>query len=658
MVGVHFVLLVKGWAKFVQEWLTFKSINGAKFDTPAIMVLATPSCIARFGALSSSAIVLGLGATFIQNRASSTEFLIYIEVLSALTVVGSMVPPYPNFAYDLVWTLAWSLAAVFALVIQGGIRIVDAKFDIRSLKNRLLNVEAWSQEQEVKGEYREERKKEGLDETVEKVPSGEKRKKTKKVIFTWGVPAFGRYLMYRTPIPDYNVTLTNPTNDNISFKISTNIRVPGGLKISVDPMHADSHQDRMSYYQCDSRSPQNVVRPNERIELVNETLKLGNLNEFARLAEQVAYQPAFRLGDITVRILVGNIQVGRVIVALNEIVPGNNTLLVKGNLDFGTIQKNIIAILKTELPYLKQGLLMASAVVESMVSQGQRLSYWENSFQSIKMSATTPVKPLFSSVIGNHFESSEPAPMELPDTGGVGGDIIASLADKVLKTMNNVGEHLNLWGELPNQLTEVFLLKSSTAMMATLRHIAQQPTAYRRLVASNDLLLLFSVLQSVPAIPGAFGFLSRVVTREEVRKEKGASYTWQSQLMDTFVHQCPPSSRSAKRRVNWRRARATERCLSLASTTGGNRAAELHGTGTLSETQNVLSLFQCLLQTSAISILTQIWTKGLRASFGEGKLAKLHDAGGRSVSRPNPGTPRSYDKQLDLFLNASQAHLH
>ncbi|KAG5287403.1 MARVEL and DUF3712 superfamily domain-containing protein [Histoplasma capsulatum G186AR] len=161
------------------------------------------------------------------------------------------------------------------------------------------------------------------------------------------------------------------------------------------------------------------------------------------------------LGDITVRILVGNIQVGRVIVALNEIVPGNNTLLVKGNLDFGTIQKNIIAILKTELPYLKQGLLMASAVVESMVSQGQRLSYWENSFQSIKMSAITPMKPLFSSVIGNHFESSESAPMELPDTGGVGGDIIASLADKVLKTMNNVGEHLNLWngrGELPNQL--------------------------------------------------------------------------------------------------------------------------------------------------------------------------------------------------------------
>lgn len=82
------------------------------------MVLTTLSFLARFGVLSSSVIVLGLGVTFIQNRASNAEFLIYIEVLSALTILGSMVPPYPNFVYDLVWTLAWTVAAAFALIVQ------------------------------------------------------------------------------------------------------------------------------------------------------------------------------------------------------------------------------------------------------------------------------------------------------------------------------------------------------------------------------------------------------------------------------------------------------------------------------------------------------------------------------------------------------------
>lgn len=129
---------------------------------------------------------------------------------------------------------------------------------------------------------------------------------------------------------------------------------------------------------------------------------------------------------------------------LNDIVPGNNTLFVKGILDYRNIQQNIIPILKAETPYLKEGLIMASAVVESVVYQGQHLDYWEKSFQSIKVSAITPVKPLFSSVIiGNSFESG---PMGIPDGGGVAGDALASLADAVLKIINglSVGDKIDI----------------------------------------------------------------------------------------------------------------------------------------------------------------------------------------------------------------------
>ncbi|OJD28032.1 hypothetical protein ACJ73_00562 [Blastomyces percursus] len=547
------------------------------------MVLTTLSCIARFGVLSSSIVVLGLGVTFIENRASSLEFLIYIEVLSALTVPGSIVPPYPNFVYDLVWTLAWSVAAAFAMVVQffesdcygfrpdgkigcatykastafsflcmfawlastlfGALRIVDAKFDIRSLAtNRPVSAGTGGQEQEVKRKDKES-KRGGSNEEIKDVPPGEGRKETKKVkgfgnshiasylisyciigvvlmaigsavLLIWGAPAFGRHIIYRAPIPDYSVILTNPTNSSISFAVSTNIRVPDRFKISVDPMHADFFLPDSQLYTVPLATvdlAKMVFHSNERLEFVNQTLKFGNLNEFTKLVEQVVYQPIFRvvgqsrakirlppipatwididgaaelpafdnfvqidirdvrvhlpeaegynmvaemvmvnvtpvyltLGDVYLQILIGDIQIGQAFVPLNGIVPGNNTLFVKGIMDYGNIQKNIISILKTEAPYLERGLFMASALVESVVNEGQHLSYWEKSFQSIKVSATTPIKPLFSSVIGNGFES---APIEIPGSGG-DGDAITSLADKVLKTINDLSasNHISIW---------------------------------------------------------------------------------------------------------------------------------------------------------------------------------------------------------------------
>ncbi|PGH18101.1 hypothetical protein AJ79_00729 [Helicocarpus griseus UAMH5409] len=539
------------------------------------MILTALSFLARLGVLAASVIVLGLGATFIQNRAWNADFLIYIEVLAALSVLGSLVPPYPNFLYDLLWALAWAVASIFALIIQffesdcygfrsngkincatykagtafaflcmfawlasaffGGLRILAVIFDVRSFTNRPLYIGEGDRSQE---ELETDPKSKGkeLDGKIEAVlPEEETKKKKKKkvkgfenshvasyficygilgvvllaagipLLFIYAAPAFGRYMIDRTPIPDVNVTLENPTNDSIAFSIVTNVRVPDTLKVSIDPMHVeffleDTQPDITPIVTVDL--PKLTFSSNEKLQLVDQTLKLGNLDEFARLIEQVAYKPTFRiagrartkvrippipttwidifkvaelpafnnfpqidikrfgvqppdadgynvvgevdvvnpspasvtLGDVTLVVLVGDVQLGRAFVAVNDIVPGNNSFFVKGMVDIGNVEDNINSIIITEVPYLKQGLIMASASGESVVYQGQHLQYWEKAFQTIKVSATRPVKPLLMSAVDNSLGSV----MGVSDYDGFVGNVVSSLVDTVLKTINDL----------------------------------------------------------------------------------------------------------------------------------------------------------------------------------------------------------------------------
>ncbi|KAK2738414.1 hypothetical protein FQN55_000540 [Onygenales sp. PD_40] len=538
------------------------------------MILTALSFLARLGALAASIIVLGLGAKFITNRAWNVDFLIYIEVISSLSVLGALIPPYPNFVYDLFWALAWTVAAVFALIVQffesdcygfrssgdvncatykagtafaflgalawfasaffGGLRILAVIFDVGAFTNRPLYVGAGDREQEEEEETERGIKGKGLaDKADEESPSGEKKKKKKikgfgnshvasyfvcygilgvvllavgiPVLLIYAAPAFGGFLLDRTPIPDnINVTLSNPTNDSIGFSVISNVRVPDAVKVSLDPMRVeffleDTQPNIIPIVTVDL--PKLSFHANQRIELINQTLTLGNLDEFARLIERVAYQPTWRvagrartkvhvppintwidinkavelpgfnnfpeidikqfgvqppdedgynvvgevvvqnpspasvtLGEVTIGVMVGDIKLGRAFVAVNDIVPGNNTFFVKGMVDVGNIEEDITPILKTEVPYLKKGLIMASAAGETVVYRGKHLPYWEKAFQSIKVSATRPVKPLLMSVVDNSLESV----MGLDDDSGFLGDVVSGLVDSVLETLNDL----------------------------------------------------------------------------------------------------------------------------------------------------------------------------------------------------------------------------
>lgn len=82
------------------------------------MILTALSFLARLGALAASIIVLGLYAKFLANVGWNEDLLIYVEVVAATSTLAALIPPYPNFLYELFWPLAWALAAVFALVVQ------------------------------------------------------------------------------------------------------------------------------------------------------------------------------------------------------------------------------------------------------------------------------------------------------------------------------------------------------------------------------------------------------------------------------------------------------------------------------------------------------------------------------------------------------------
>ena len=118
----------------------------------------------------------------------------------------------------------------------------------------------------------------------------------------YAAPAFGQYLLEKAPIPDVNLTLSNPTNDSISFTVRSGIRVPDTLKATVSPMHID-------FFMEDTRPdiipiafvdlPELTFESNQQVTLENQTLTLGNLTEFARLIDHVAHQPTFRVAGQT-----------------------------------------------------------------------------------------------------------------------------------------------------------------------------------------------------------------------------------------------------------------------------------------------------------------------------------------------------------------------
>lgn len=125
---------------------------------------------------------------------------------------------------------------------------------------------------------------------------------------------------------------------------------------------------------------------------------------------------------------------GEGLAIINDLVPGNNTFPVYAKLNTADIEGNITEILETEMPYLQQELLMATASGIKVVNNGVRVTYLEKAFQQLHVTAIRPVRPLLQSLVdsGVSLLTGDDRPNEFL------GNIVDTLLDTILGTMKDL----------------------------------------------------------------------------------------------------------------------------------------------------------------------------------------------------------------------------
>ncbi|KAL5045008.1 hypothetical protein BDW71DRAFT_215421 [Aspergillus fruticulosus] len=208
--------------------------------------LTTLSRISRAGVFVSAIITVGLNARFLTNTSWANNLLIYIVVIASLSALACLVPPYPNFLYDAFWALT------------------------------------------------------GAPETTILRGTSSATRFSGSIIYA--APAFATYILNESPLPPLQVSLLDPTNDSIRFSASSEIKVPRAMTMHLDSMHAEILRPQSDRGTNDDPIPLATVdisklkfKGNQKISVENQTLQLGDAGQFAKLVEDVAYNPAFRV---------------------------------------------------------------------------------------------------------------------------------------------------------------------------------------------------------------------------------------------------------------------------------------------------------------------------------------------------------------------------
>lgn len=93
------------------------------------------------------------------------------------------------------------------------------------------------------------------------------------------------------------------------------------------------------------------------------------------------------LGNFTMNMMAGSIQLGTATVAGLTLRPGNNTVPLRGKLDIGTLADHIEEILQLQEQGLSKGDLIFNSTMNATTYDGVELSDFEKAFQGVTLTA-------------------------------------------------------------------------------------------------------------------------------------------------------------------------------------------------------------------------------------------------------------------------------
>lgn len=82
-----------------------------------LQFMKAASVLSRLGAFALSVVALALVTLTLSERDWMDGMSIYIVAISCVSILGALIPPFPNFVVDALFAVAWLMAAVFSFLI-------------------------------------------------------------------------------------------------------------------------------------------------------------------------------------------------------------------------------------------------------------------------------------------------------------------------------------------------------------------------------------------------------------------------------------------------------------------------------------------------------------------------------------------------------------